>query len=198
MDSVSSYWHAQACCCDYARGYTDMYGCTCMCCVFVAVVMLGLESQRKAWHIDHDIIAWKCATWAWYKRWKVCVLFQGVGMDTTGCKFLEQSFRGTETVCKSDYPGSCRRKVCVWVKQMVWNGLHTFDSSVLQSVMCLQSGSSCNRPILSLQWICVCVPQRGDLILAPVGQWAHILPSKQPTTQGMVTRHTILLFFSPY
>ncbi len=56
------------------------------------------------------------------------------------------------------------------------------------------AGSCCNRPILSLQWMCVCVPQRGDLILAPVGQWAHILPSKQPTTQGMVTRHTV---FSP-
>jgi len=50
-----------------------------LCCVFVAVVMLGMESQWKAWHIDHDIIAWKCATWAWYKRWKECVRFQGVG-----------------------------------------------------------------------------------------------------------------------
>ncbi len=147
--------------------------------------------------------------WPWHHCLKVCHLgmiqevesvcfVSGGGYGHDWCKFLEQSFRGTETVCKSDYPGSCRRKVCVWVKQMVWNGLHTFDSSVLQSVMCLQSGSSCNRPILSLQWICVCVPQRGDLILAPVGQWAHILPSKQPTTQGMVTRHTILLFFSPY
>ncbi len=46
----------------------------------------------------------------------------------------------------------------------------------------------------SNEYVCVCVPQRGDLILAPVGQWAHILPSKQPTTQGMVTRHTV---FSP-
>ncbi len=35
-------------CCDYAENYTDMYGCMCLCCVVVAVGMLGLESQRKA------------------------------------------------------------------------------------------------------------------------------------------------------